>query len=381
MKKRLTICMLTVVMVMLLAACSGSGSGSPAASAGGSTPPAQSESSGHKIGLSLPTQAQTRWSTDGVNFQSLCDAAGLELVTTWADDDASKQISDIENLISQGVDALIVSAVDELVLDPACKLAKEQGVWVVSYERFLLETQYVDYYVRPAGLRPVGVLQGNFFVDHFNLAADDDKTYTIEMFAGTASTAGARDFFDGALEALQPYFDSGKLVCKSGQTDFLTVAIENYAMNTAQDRMDNLLTAYYSDGVAPDMVLSPNDSIALGIVNALKNAGYTDPDNFPAITGQDCDIPNIKLMQEGFIAQNVYKDLYAADALVIKGIQDYYAGNEPQTNAVTNNGVFDVPTMEGNPVNVTQDNWYEILIDGGVMTLADLGLTEADIKK
>lgn len=170
------------------------------------------------------------------------------------------------------------------------------------------------------------------------------------------------------------------MVCRSGQTTLEECGIENWATDKAQDRMDNLLTAYYSDGTCPDIILSPNDSIAMGIVNSLKNAGFTDPDNFPCITGQDCDIANMKLMVEGFIAHNIFKNTKELAKLTVEAVAAHYDGKEPVVNGEYDNNTIIVPAQYLALTEITPENWYqELVVNAEYYTLEELGLTEADI--
>jgi len=238
----------------------------------------------------------------------------------------------------------------------------------------------VDYWVVSGDIEKIGMQQAQYYVDAFNLDANDGKTYTMELFAGSPTEGAAGGFFNASMSVLQPYFDSGKLVCESGQLKFEECAIENWATVEAQNRMDNILTAHYSDGVAPDFILSPNDSIALGIFNALKNAGYEDSTSFPAITGQDCDIAVMKLLNDGFVKYNIFKNIYELGQNVVDGITAHYNGEEPFTNSVNNNGTIDVPCFKMDATGITPENWYNVLVvETGFYTLEQLGMTQADL--
>lgn len=93
------------------------------------------------------------------------------------------------------------------------------------------------------------------------------------------------------MSILQPYIDSGKLVVKSGQVSKDDTATANWDTEKAQSRMDAIIASYYADGTNLDAVLCSNDSTALGTANALESS-YTG--SWPIITGQDCDIANVK---------------------------------------------------------------------------------------
>lgn len=350
----------------------------------GGSKPAEKEDGGagaaHKVGISMTSQMQQRWAKEGEYLKKLCEGKGYEAVLTWANDDSVRQAADIENLVAQGCDVIIVCPVDQEALDAALKTAHESGVFVVDYDRTILNTPYVDYCTISCDITDMPPIWANFFIEKFDLDADDGKSYTIEFFGGSPTESAAILWMDETVKLLQPYLDSGKLVCRSGQTTSDACGIANWDTTKAQDRMENLLTAFYSDGSHPDIILSPNDSIALGIVNALKNAGHDDPSDFPCITGQDCDVANMQLMFEGFIAHNIFKNTTKLAELTVDAVEKHYNGEELVVDTVTNNGAVEVPTQALDVDEITIDNWYEVLVkEAGYYTLEDLGLTEADI--
>ena len=132
-----------------------------------------------------------------------------------------------------------------------------------------------------------------------------DGPFNIEFITGDPGDNNINFFFDGAMSILQPYLDSGKLVCPSGQTEKSVVATANWATDAAQARFENILSSNYADGTKLDAVLASNDSTALGVENAL-NSSYTG--EWPVITGQDCDIAIMKNLVEGKQSMSVFKD-------------------------------------------------------------------------
>ena len=137
--------------------------------------------------------------------------------------------------------------------------------------------------------------------------------------------------------------------------------------------MDNLLTAYYSDGVAPDIVMSPNDSLALGITNSLQAAGFT-LEEFPVITGQDCDVTNTKNIIKGYQAMSVFKDTRTLASKVVEMVTAIIEGTEVPVNDTEtyDNGVKVVPSFLCEPVFADVNNYQELLIDSGYYTVDQL---------
>ena len=125
------------------------------------------------------------------------------------------------------------------------------------------------------------------------------------------------------MSVLQPLIDDGTLVVKSGQTDIEQVATLRWQQETAQKRMEDLLTSTYNDGTKVNGVLSPYDGLSRGIITALQNAGYgptTDggASPMPIVTGQDAEIASVKLIADGVQSSTIFKDtrLLAEQAVI-----------------------------------------------------------------
>ena len=207
-------------------------------------------------------------------------------------------------MIMQGVDALVIAPIDGSTMTDVCRKAKEQGAYVIAYDRLIMNTEDVDYYITFDSIQ-IGKLQGGYIVEKLGLK-EGKGPFNIELFAGSLDDNNAPLYFEGGMAELQPYIDSGQLVVKSGQTELDQVAIHNWDGQVAQARMDDILSAHYSDGSKVDAVLSPYDGLSIGILASLKAVGYGSPDlPFPIITGQDCEIPSVKSIIAGEQTQSV----------------------------------------------------------------------------
>ena len=326
-----------------------------------------------KVGVAMPTQSLQRWNQDGDNMKRQLEEAGYEVDLQYANNEVGTQVSQLENMIMNGAQVLVVASIDGSALDTVLAQAKENGIPVIAYDRLLTNTKNVDYYTTFDNYQ-VGVIQGQYIVERFDLA-NAEGPFTIEFTAGSPDDNNAGLFFGGAYDTLKPYLDSGKLVCVSGQTDFATVATPAWKSETAQARMDNILSSYYPDALTGgrrlDICLCSNDSTALGVTNSLVAFGFTAED-IPVITGQDCDTPNTKNMIKGLQAMSVFKDTRALADQTVRLVSDLLAGNVPQTNAVYDNQVFEVPSYNCTPVFADAANYRELLIDSGYYTEADL---------
>ncbi|MCR4620888.1 MAG: sugar-binding protein [Clostridiales bacterium] len=323
------------------------------------------------VGVSMPTQDLQRWVQDGENMQKELEDNGYEVMLTYAANNVAQQIADIENMITKGCKVLVIASIDGGSLGAVLKTAKENGVMVVAYDRLLMDTDAVDYYATFDNYK-VGNIQAQFIIEKLELETTD-KTYRMEVFAGSPDDNNARFFYGGAMDMLKPYIEAGKLVVTSGQSDFETCAILGWGTPDAQTRMDNLLAAYYTDGTFPDLVLSPNDSLAMGIANSLEQAGCPI-ENFPVITGQDCDKANMKNIIAGKQSMSVFKDTRTLAAQVVEMVNAYLLGEEVPVNDIGtyDNNVKVVPSFLCDPVFADINNYVELLLESGYYTEDDL---------
>ncbi len=310
MKRKLISGALVAAMAASLVACGGGSSSSSSSASASSSASSSSASSdtaagGHKIGISMPTQSLERWNRDGEYLDQQFKDAGYDTTLTYSDNDSGKQVNDIQNMLADDVDLLIVAAIDGEALNTAMDEAAEANVPVISYDRLILNDA-VSYYVSFDNYT-VGKLQGEYIVDTLDLDNAGDKTYNLEITAGDPADNNAGYFYQGAMDVLNPYIESGVLVVPSGQTDFDTVATDQWNTDTAMDRAQNVLSSFYADGKQLDVWLCSNDSTALGVAKAITS-DYKGT-NSVIITGQDGDEANLKNIVDGIQSMTVYKNV------------------------------------------------------------------------
>ena len=212
----------------------------------------------------------------------------------------------------------------------------------------------------------VGQKQGEYIEEALNLK-EEKGPFNIELVAGAPDDNNAKFFFSGAMDVLQPYIDEGVLVVKSGQTEFEKCATQAWDSAKAQDRMDTIIAGNYTDGTNLDAVLCSNDSTSLGVQNSLA-ASYTG--EYPVITGQDCDMANVKNLVAGKQSMDIFKDTRMLADQVVKMVESILKGEEAEVNDTESydNGTGVIPTYLCEPTVVTADNYKEILIDSGYYT-------------
>ena len=317
------------------------------------------------IGVAMPTQDLQRWNQDGENMKKELEAKGYEVDLQYAGNDVATQVAQVENMIANGDQLLVIASIEGDSLGTVLAQAKEANIPVIAYDRLIMNTDAVSYYATFDNYL-VGKTQGQFLVDALDLD-NQDGPFNIEFVTGDPGDNNVNFFFGGAMDVLQPYIDAGKLVVPSGQMTKEEVATANWATETAQARFENILSSFYADGTNLDAVLASNDSTALGVENAL-DANYTG--EYPIITGQDCDTPNVKNLVAGKQAMSVFKDTRALASAVVKMVDSIMKGEEPEVNDTKSydNGTGVIPTYLCDPVVVTTDNYKEILIDSGYYT-------------
>jgi len=324
------------------------------------------------VGISMPTKTSTRWISDGESMVKVFEEMGYETDLQFADDDIPNQLNQIENMVTKGADVLVIAAIDGSTLTDVLQQAHDAGVLVVAYDRLLVNSENVDYYATFDNFG-VGVIMGTQIETGLDLQ-NAEGPFNIEQFGGSPEDTNAYYFYDGAMSILQPYIDSGKLVVQSGQTGMDKVSTLRWDGIVAQARMDNLLSAFYTDKRV-DAVLSPYDGLSIGILSSLKGVGYgTEGQPMPVVTGQDAEIASIKSMIAGEQTYTVFKDTRELAKQAAAMVDAALKGEEVPINDTEtyDNGVKVVPSYLLIPFSVDITNYMEYLVDSGYYTADQL---------
>ena len=336
---------------------------------------AASKGKGTKVGVSMPTKDLQRWNQDGANMKSMLEKAGYTVDLQFAANDINTQISQLENMITGGCKVLVIASIDGSSLSNVLATAKKKNIQTIAYDRLIMDTDAVSYYATFDNYK-VGTLQGDYLVDKLGLKSRSasDPVY-MEFFTGDPGDNNINFFFGGAMDVLTPYIEKGIIKCPSGQTAKAQCATLNWSEEEAQKRMENLITSnkYGPKGTKLDAVYCSNDSTARGVINALLSAGYT-AENFPVITGQDCDITNVKHMIKGYQAMSVFKDTRTLASQVVKMVEAILNGKEAPVNDTKtyDNNVKVVPSYLCEPVFGSADNYKKLLVESGYYKESEL---------
>ncbi len=322
-------------------------------------------SGGTKVGVAMPTKDLQRWNQDGSNMEAKLKEAGYTVDIQYASNDIATQVSQIENMINSGCKVLVIASIDGDSLGTVLAQAKEKDIKVIAYDRLIMNSDAVSYYATFDNYM-VGTKQGEYIEAQLGLASGKGP-FNIELITGDPGDNNARFFFGGAMDVLQKYIDNGQLVVRSGQTDFATVATANWSTETAQNRFDAIIAANYSDGTQLDAVMASNDSTAMGVTNSLE-ANYTG--NWPIITGQDCDVANVKNMIAGKQSMSIFKDTRTLADKTVEMVDAILQGKEAPVNDTKtyDNGTGVIPSFLCEPVFADVNNYKSLLIDSGYYT-------------
>jgi len=317
------------------------------------------------IGIAMPTKSSARWISDGDSMVKQFEAAGYKTDLQYAEDDIPNQLAQIENMITKEVSALVIAAIDGTTLSNALANAAALNIPVIAYDRLIRDSGDVSYYATFDNFK-VGVQQASSLVAGLKERFGDGP-YNVELFGGSPDDNNAFFFYNGGMSVLQPLIDAGTVVIQSGQTGMDKVGTLRWDGAVAQARMDNLLSANYTDK-AVHGVLSPYDGLSIGILSSLKGVGYGSGDQkMPIVSGQDAEVPSVKSILAGEQYSTVFKDTRELARVTVGMVEALLAGGTPEINDTTtyDNGVKVIPSYLLEPVSVDITNWEEILIGSG----------------
>ena len=377
MKRKLLSMLLTVAMVAtMLTGCGSKEAASGDAEVvedGDAAEVAESADGAVQVGIVLPTKDEPRWLQDQAQFEKILGDAGFTNQVLFSQGSSATEKTNVETLISQGIEVLIICAQDGAAASAAVEAAKDAGVTVIAYDRLITGTDAVDYYVTFDSFA-VGVAQGQYLIDN----APAGSGIPLYLYAGAATDNNAFIFFEGAWSVLQPKIADGTFViANSTEAEGLADKAEltrdelgaiigqvttDWDFNVAKSKAEAHLTAVGAEAKGDVVVLAPNDGTARSIADVFS----TDKDvTSYVITGQDSEQASVQYVIDGKQSMTVFKDTRTLAADSVAMAVDILGGKTPATDTTYNNETIDVPAKQTDIVVVTQDNVKEALIDSG----------------
>lgn len=354
---------------LLVAACgSSTASTAPSEAAGGL-----------QVGIILPTKDEPRWVQDEARFNDALKTAGYATQILFSQGDSAKEKANVETLISQGVKVLIITPQDGKAAAAAADAARAAGIKVVSYDRLILDTASVDYYVTFDSMA-VGANQAQYLIDK----AGSTKGNNLYLYAGAASDNNAFLFFEGAWEKLQPKIADGTFVIKNSaeavglqanatltreqQGKIIGQVTTDWKFDVAKNLAESNLTAASAADKGTTFMLAPNDGTARAIADAF--AADKDVTTY-YVTGQDAEKASVQYIIDGKQGMTVFKDVRTLVDDAIAAAVSFLKGTTPASTTTYNNGTFDVPSKPSAIITVDKDNVQAALIDSGYYVATD----------
>jgi putative multiple sugar transport system substrate-binding protein len=328
------------------------------------------------IGVIMPTRSEERWNKDGNAVKEGLEQLGYSVDLQFSDDDIPTQTRQIDDMITKGVKILVIASIDGSALGEQLANAAAANIPVISYDRLLMQSPNVDYYVSFDNYK-VGRQMGDILVQGLSLDNPAKKPVVLELFAGSPDDNNSVGFYQGAIDVLKPYMDAGTITVPSGQIERTVIGTLRWDAAEAQKRMENLLSRYYSGSEILDGILSPYDPISLSCLEACKAVGYgTAGKPLPVVGGQDCIVASCKSIWAGEQYATVLKDTRTLGEATVQLVDKIMKG-ETITGLDTtsyNNGAKIVPSLLLDSVIVTKDNLVSAVIDTGYHTRDELGM-------
>lgn len=309
------------------------------------------------IGVALPWLGTQNWAEADAMFNEQLEAAGFDPLVQHADNNVARQQQQIESMVQNGAKVIVVGPVDGSQLGAVLEEAKASGVAIIGYDRLIENTTGIDGVVQFDSIE-TGIIQGKTLLKGLE-EKKGDGPYNIELFAGGPADPNAPNFFEGAMQVLQPKIDDGSLVVVSGQTKFTQAATLGWDNSKAQTRMDSILSGFYSDKEIHG-VLCPNDGIARAVITASEQAGQ----DLPVTSGLDAENETVKWIWEGRQYSTVAKPTDTLVGKTVELIQSLQAGQGmPEPDEMIDNGMKEVGIYALPPLAVTKDNIKEAFAD------------------
>lgn len=303
------------------------------------------------IGFSMDTLKEERWTRDKLHFEERCKELNIQCEITVADNSEEKQANQVDNLLTKGVDVLIIAPHNAQNAASMVEKAKAQNVPVISYDR-LIKSDQLDLYVSHQVTR-IGKMQAEYALKHA------PKGNYIMVY-GASTDNNAILLKQAQLEVLKPAIDKGdiKIVAEQHATD--------WKREEALKIVENALTQNKNDVVA---VVASNDGTASGAIQALAAQSLTGK---VVVTGQDADLVALQAIAEGKQTMTIYKPIKPLAYSAVDAAIKLSKKEKPEQNATLKAVNKEIPSFLHDPISVDKDNIMSTVIKDGYQKYEDV---------
>jgi D-xylose transport system substrate-binding protein len=306
------------------------------------------------IGLSLDTLKEERWQRDRDTFIAEAKKLGATVIVQSANSDDTRQVRDVESLISRRVDVLVIVPHNGEAMTRAVKSANEAKIPVIAYDRLIMNCA-IDYYLTFDNLK-VGEAQASYIAARL----PKDRPARIVRIYGAPTDNNAKLYQQGQDTILLPLIKAGKI----------QVVHEDWALDWKPENAKKIMNAAVTKaGRKIDAVVVSNDGTAGGAIQALQEDGLAGK---VLVSGQDADLAACQRILRGTQAMTVYKPLKNLATLAASVAVKVAQGQQPATSTTTHNGVKQVPSIFEKVISVDRDNLQSTVVADGFHRAADL---------
>lgn len=278
-----------------------------------------------RLAILLPEDAN--WAAAGEDLQMLLQNLHYQVELMYADSDAWEQAQQLSQVL-EWADGIIIAPVESAALTEVCLQVKEKELPLFSYDRLLMDTEAVSYYVS-YDYRKIGATLAQQIVREACLDTMTEGSLTVELFMGSPEDSSALQLYVGVMDVLQPYFDAGTLVSPSGRVAFEDTCVQDWQSDAVTEAFTGYLQEYYKRGAAPDIICTVSDSFAAACMEVLSQRNVK---NQPLITGLGGTEAARAAVAEGKQLITVSTDLYLLNEHLVETVDAVMTGKEPQIN-------------------------------------------------
>ncbi len=299
------------------------------------------------IGLSMDTLKEARWQRDRDLFVAHAEALGAKVLVQSANSDDTRQMQDVQSLLSNNIDALVLIAHNAEAMAKAVELAHEANVPVLAYERMITNCA-PDLFISFDNVH-IGELQAQFVIEHLSAK----KPARLVRIFGAKTDQAAHMFKQGQDNVLAPVLAAGEI----------EIIHEDWAENWKPENAKKIMNAALTQhGAAIDVVLASNDGTAGGVIQALVEEGLAGK---IIVTGQDAELVACQRIAAGTQTMTIYKPIPRLATKAAELAVKLARGQSVITRHGVHNGTTDVPAVRLEVVTVTKENLEETVIADG----------------
>jgi D-xylose transport system substrate-binding protein len=306
----------------------------------------------YRIGFSLDTLKEERWQRDRDFFVEAAQKLGAEVLVQSANTDDTRQIAQCENMLSQGVEAMVIVPHNGKIMASIVEAAHRQGVKVLAYDRIINDCD-LDYYISFDNVG-IGERQARYLVERVPKG-------NYVLIGGAPTDYNSILIRQGQMNVLQPYIDRSdiKIVADQWATDWLPI--------NALKHVENALTVNHN---RVDAIVVSNDGTAGGAIQALEEQRLAGK---VLVSGLDADVAACQRVLAGTQSMTVYGPIKPlAEKAAEMAVKMCKGEAILEATLTINNGKKEVPAILLEPITIDKDNMYETVIKDGYQKLEEV---------